>query len=156
MASVREWLAKTVATVMGVGYAPFVPGTWGSAVGAGLYCALRSDIRAYAIVLGAVIAAGWWASGKAEQLLGRHDPGVVVIDEVAGMLIAAVGIAFCPRNLVLSFFLFRLFDTVKPFPAGRLQYVKGGAGIMMDDIVAGIYANVTLQAALKLAAFTGV
>ena len=100
-----------------------------------------------------VVLAGIWASHRVELLLGRKDPGLIVIDEVAGMM---VSVALVPRSvavLVCAFFLFRLFDIWKPFPAYQAQALPGGAGVMVDDLIAGVYA---LALVMGARAFLGV
>ena len=95
----------------------------------------------------AVTAAGLWASGRVERMVGRKDPGVIVIDEVAGMM---VSVWFLPRTwpvLLTAFFLFRLFDVWKPFPARQSQVITGGVGVMIDDLIAGAYALAAVAAA---------
>ena len=95
----------------------------------------------------AVIAVGLWASGRVERMVGRKDPGVIVIDEVAGMM---VSVWFLPRTwpvLLAAFFLFRLFDVWKPFPARQSQVLRGGVGVMIDDLIAGAYALAVVAAA---------
>jgi phosphatidylglycerophosphatase A len=90
--------------------------------------------------IAAVTAAGLWASGRVERMVGRKDPGVIVIDEVAGMM---VSVLFLPRTwpvLLTAFLLFRLFDVWKPFPARQSQVITGGVGVMIDDLIAGAYA----------------
>ena len=97
-----------------------------------------------------VIAVGIWASHHVEILLGRKDPGLIVIDEVAGMM---VSVALLPRSipvLLCAFFLFRLFDIWKPFPAREAQALHGGAGVMVDDLIAGVYALVLIMGARML------
>jgi phosphatidylglycerophosphatase A len=89
-----------------------------------------------------VIAVGVWAAGVEEARVGRHDPSSVVIDEVAGMLVALIA---APAGLGWAgvlFLLFRVFDVWKPYPIGRLQDLPGGWGIVADDLLAGVYANV--------------
>ena len=98
----------------------------------------------------AVTAVGLWASGRVERLVGRKDPGVIVIDEVAGMM---VSVLFLPRTwpvLLAAFFLFRLFDVWKPFPARQSQVIPGAVGVMIDDLIAGVYA-LAVVAASRLA-----
>ena len=88
---------------------------------------------------------GIWAGTRTEELAGRKDPGKIVVDEVAGQLIALVPLAFVKWSMMMvmvSFILFRFFDIVKPYPANRLQELKGGAGVMFDDLVAGAYAAI--------------
>jgi phosphatidylglycerophosphatase A len=92
-----------------------------------------------------LFAAGVWAGTTAEQYFGGIDPGPVVIDEVVGMLIT---LAFVPVGLagaLTGFVLFRVFDVIKPFPAGRLERLPGGLGVMADDAMAAVYANVCLR-----------
>jgi phosphatidylglycerophosphatase A len=94
-----------------------------------------------------VVVVGIWASHHVEILLGRKDPGLIVIDEVAGMM---VSVALVPRSipvLICAFFLFRLFDIWKPCPARESQALRGGAGVMVDDLIAGAYALVLIMGA---------
>jgi phosphatidylglycerophosphatase A len=92
--------------------------------------------------------AGIWAGTRIEQLSGRKDPGKVVVDEVAGQMIALFPLALFSHwstgLVILSFILFRFFDIVKPYPANRLQELDGGVGIMFDDLVAGVYGAVVV------------
>ena len=92
------------------------------------------------VTLAIVTLAGIWAGSRVERATGAKDPGIIVIDEVAGML---VSVLFLPRTipvLVTAFVLFRLFDIWKPFPARQLQELHGGVGVMLDDLIAGAYA----------------
>jgi phosphatidylglycerophosphatase A len=91
------------------------------------------------------IALSIWVSGEAAVIFGRADPGQVVIDEVCGYLVTMFLIPPSLRNIILGFFLFRLFDIVKPPPERSLERLPGGFGIVADDVVAGIYANIILQ-----------
>jgi phosphatidylglycerophosphatase A len=95
----------------------------------------------------AVAAAGTWAAGRAETILAKHDPGAVVVDEIAGQILTLAFVPMTPRTLLLGFVLFRALDILKPFPARRLESLPGGSGIMADDLMAGIYANLLLQGA---------
>jgi phosphatidylglycerophosphatase A len=94
-----------------------------------------------------VIAAGTWAAHEAERALGGKDPGAIVIDEVAGMALSVLTLPLTPAVLLAGFLLFRLFDIVKPYPANALQRLRGGAGVMLDDLVAGLYALLVVAAA---------
>ncbi len=140
-------LALVLATAGYSGYFPFAPGTVGSVVGVGVYLALAAFGAPWAVPAAIVIlfAAGVWAAGRAEAHFRTTDPGPVVIDEVAGMLVslawADVGLA----GLAAGFVLFRIFDIIKPYPAGRLERLPGGLGIMADDLMAGVYANLALR-----------
>ena len=97
-----------------------------------------------------VLVVGTWASGEAERALGSKDPGAIVIDEVAGMTISVLTVPLTPAVLVLGFVLFRVFDVVKPFPAGASQRLGGGVGVMIDDVIAGIYALAILLVVRRL------
>ena len=115
----------------------------------GLWLIPFSSVGLWA-ALAAVVVAGIWASHHVEAVLGRKDPGVIVIDEVAGMMVAVL---FLPRTLgvlVSAFFLFRFFDIWKPFPAREAQALRGGLGLVVDDLIAGVYALVLLMGARKL------
>jgi phosphatidylglycerophosphatase A len=134
------------------GYAPVAPGTAGSAVGlllfyllatlpTALYCAVTCIITILAI----------WLAGKAEKFLGRNDPPQVVIDEIAGQLITLAALPAHWIYVLAGFLLFRLFDIIKPRPANKINRdMHGGAGIVLDDVVAGLYANFVLQLARVL------
>ena len=93
-----------------------------------------------------MLAAGVWSGGGAEIALNRKDPGPVVIDEVLGMLITLALVPVTWTGVAVGFLLFRVFDVIKPFPAARMERLRGGSGIMLDDAVAGIYAHVALRA----------
>src|ERR1051325_721787 len=124
-----DYVALSIATC-GVGYLPLMPGTFGSLVGVGIFLLLARVVAGsslIALVLIAIVAvtfAGIWAGTKTEALSGRKDPGKVVVDEVAGQLIALFPLTFLVRwsiaAVIVSFILFRFFDIVKPYPARRL------------------------------------
>jgi phosphatidylglycerophosphatase A len=98
-----------------------------------------------AITLAVVIVLGVWAGSRVERVLGRKDPGLIVIDEVAGMLVSMI---LLPRHipvLVTAFLLFRLFDVWKPFPARESQALTGGVGVMVDDLIAGLYTLILIM-----------
>ena len=98
----------------------------------------------------AVTALGIWAADEAERALGGKDPGAIVVDEVAGMMLSVLGLGLTPAVLVTGFLLFRVFDVVKPFPANVSQRLRGGAGVMIDDLIAGLYALALLWLARSL------
>ena len=143
-------LAVIVATVGYCGYFPVAPGTVGSAAGLLFYLAVwwaQSPVFEVALIL-VLFAAGTWAGTTAERYFGGIDPGPIVIDEVVGMLIT---LAFIPVSLtgaLIGFLLFRIFDVIKPFPAGRFEKLHGGLGVMADDAMAAIYANIALRIVL--------
>ena len=95
---------------------------------------------ALTVVLVAVTAVGTWAAGEAERSLATKDPGVIVVDEVAGMTLSVLVVPPTPAVLLAGFVLFRVFDVIKPFPANVSQRLRGGVGVMIDDLIAGLYA----------------
>jgi phosphatidylglycerophosphatase A len=137
-----------IATVFGIGYAPIAPGTFGSAAGLLLWWLLPASTATHAIVIVALFAVGSWSGNVAEHYFGRTDPGQVVIDEVMGMLITLFLNPVGWIGAILAFFLFRIFDVIKPYPSDRLERLHGGVGVMADDGMAAIYANLTLRVML--------
>jgi phosphatidylglycerophosphatase A len=140
-------LAVFLATVAYCGYFPIAPGTVGSAAGLVVYllvwwthCAI---LEVGLIVV--TFAVGTWAATHAERFFGGIDPGPVVIDEVLGMLVTLAFIPVGWSGALAGFFIFRVFDVIKPYPANRLEKFHGGFGIMADDAMAGIYANLVLR-----------
>jgi phosphatidylglycerophosphatase A len=136
-----------LATGFGTGYGPIAPGTWGSIPGLLFAWGLLRLGGAWAVAAGAAFfsVAGVWAADRAEALFGEKDPGPVVIDEIAGQM---VSLLFLPINLpvlALGFVLFRILDVLKPWPANRLEALPGGSGIMADDLMVGLYANLILH-----------
>jgi phosphatidylglycerophosphatase A len=138
-------VALACATALGVGYAPVAPGTFGSAVGLLIWYVLPASFLAQGAAIVAVVVIGSWSGTVAEQHFNRVDPGYVVIDEVAGMLVTLFLVPVGWAGMVGAFLLFRLSDIVKPYPANRLERLPGGLGIMADDIMAGVYANLVLR-----------
>jgi phosphatidylglycerophosphatase A len=106
------------------------------------------------VLILAFTVAGIWAGTRTEQLSGRKDPGKVVVDEVAGQFVALFPVTLVTRwstaAVIVSFILFRFFDIVKPYPANRLQEMNGGAGVMFDDLVAGVYGAAIVSIFLKV------
>jgi phosphatidylglycerophosphatase A len=145
-------LAVFIATVGYAGYFPVAPGTVGSAAGLVAYLIVwwtQSRVVEVGLIVG-LFALGVWAGTTAERYFGGIDPGPVIVDEVVGMLIT---LAFIPVGLsgaIVGFFLFRIFDIIKPFPAGRLEALHGGLGVMADDAMAAVYANLSLRGLLWL------
>ena len=135
------------------GVLPIAPGTFGSAAGLVLFGAVRGtgSTGVEIAVMAAVLAVGVWSGTVAERHFRGVDPGPVVIDEVFGMLVT---LAFLPVSLtgaIVGFFVFRLLDIVKPFPARRFEALHGGVGIMADDGMAAIYANLLMRALIAIA-----
>ena len=142
-----------IATGFGVGRIPFAPGTWGSLLALPLhwFAAGHLSMSGQAALIVAVALVAIWSAGGAEKILDRADPGCVVIDEVAGMLVALAFLPATPPWLAAGFLLFRLFDITKPFPVGWLdRHLHGGPGIVIDDLAAGAMAAIILHAARLL------
>ena len=146
-------LAMMVATCGGVGYVPWAPGTFGSAVGLVLLWGVRSNpsVVLELAVLAVVVVAGVWSASIAERQAGRVDPGIVVIDEVAGMLITLAFIPLTITTVIVGFFVFRALDIFKPWPAGPAERWPGGFGIMSDDLIVGLYGNLATRGLVSVA-----
>ncbi len=145
--TVGSRVALAVATFGFSGYSPLAPGTAGSAAGLLLIVPLRWLGIAWldlATALG-LFAIGVWSATVVERQLGVEDPGIVVIDEVLGMLVSLLWLPLSWPVVVVAFLLFRAFDIIKPWPAGRFERLGGGLGIMADDAMAGVYANLVVQ-----------
>jgi len=144
---VALWLSSW----FGTGLFPKAPGTFGTLGAVPLVLGAQSfKPLFYALGLGAFILIAVWVSDRTEKILGRPDPQEVVIDEVAGLLLTFFLLPLSWFSLVLGFILFRIFDILKPFPAGRLERIGGGLGIVLDDLMAGFYTNLALRACLLL------
>ena len=144
-------LGVAVATVGGVGWFPVAPGTAGSAVGVGIYLLTRGwSAPAQIALLAGITVVGVWAAGVAEGELRRQDPGPVVIDEVAGQLMTLLLTGVGWKGAVAGFFLFRILDIFKPFPARQFERLHGGLGIMADDMMAGLYGWALMFLLLRL------
>jgi phosphatidylglycerophosphatase A len=134
-----------LATGFGSGYSPVVPGTVGTLAAVPLHLALAWGLGAlFPIFAVAFIPLAILAAEAAGRELAGDDPRQVVVDEWAGYFVTLAGHSLSWQAVAVGFFAFRLFDIVKPFPAGRLEALPGGTGIVLDDIVAGIYANLVL------------
>jgi phosphatidylglycerophosphatase A len=140
-----------IATFFGIGHLQPGSGTWASLVTVALWWAACLWLRpawqmpVALLVSAAISLIGIPSSSTVERESGREDPGFVVIDEVAGQMIALIGVPVDWKYLLAGFILFRSFDIVKPFPLRRLEKLGGGTGIMLDDVGAGLYALVLLQ-----------
>jgi phosphatidylglycerophosphatase A len=135
-----------IATIGGLGHAPFAPGTVGSAVGVGIHLLVWSLAPAAQVLLCvAVTVVGVWASDVAAKALRSPDPRPVIVDEVAGQLLTLLLTGASLWGVAAGFFFFRLFDVIKPWPANRLEELPGGLGVMADDLMAALYAHVALR-----------
>jgi phosphatidylglycerophosphatase A len=147
---VTTFLSLAIASALGVGYVPFAPGTFGSAVGLLLWAVLPPPTTSHgALIHGATIVillvAGSFTGTVAERHFKRRDPRQVVLDEVMGMLITLFLIPVSWTGAIVGFLLFRAADVVKPYPANRLEALHGGFGVMADDAMAAVYANIALR-----------
>lgn len=140
-------LAVFLSTVGYIGYAPIAPGTAGSAAGLAVYALVAWGGAAWIEVTAMVVVAvvGIWAATVSERYFGGIDPGPVVIDEVLGMLITLAFVPVGIKGAIIGFFVFRVFDVIKPFPAGRLERLHGGLGVMADDAAAAVYGNIVMR-----------
>ncbi|HSE06384.1 MAG TPA: phosphatidylglycerophosphatase A [Methylomirabilota bacterium] len=143
-------MAFAVASVFGAGYAPVASGTVGSFVTVVAIWLLPLTPLRIGVALLVVLVVGIWAGSRVERVLGRKDPGVIVVDEVAGMLLSVIWLPRTIPVLVTAFLLFRLFDVWKPFPARESQALTGGMGVMVDDLIAGLYTLVLIMGARAL------
>ena len=146
-------LAIFVSTFGYVGYAPFAPGTFGSAAGLVLFYAVRMTgspaVEIAAIVL--LFAIGIWAGTVAEHYFGGVDPAPIVLDEVVGMLITLFLLPVNALGAFVGFVVFRVLDVIKPFPSARLERLPGGLGVMADDGMAAIYGYLVMRGLMFVA-----
>lgn len=143
--SVKDKFIKLISSFFYLGYSPIIPGTVASFGGLLIYFLVKSNIYLYALILILIGVVGFLITGRAEDLFGEIDCSKIVIDEVAGILVALFLVPAQPPFIVLGFILFRGIDAVKPFPFDRLQKLPGATGIMLDDLGAGLYTNLILQ-----------
>jgi phosphatidylglycerophosphatase A len=148
----KDRISLLLATGLGVGMIPGAPGTYASLVTTFVfYLVYRISFRIvpelHLSAVCIITAAGVILSARASRILGKEDPSVVVIDEVAGQLLTFLFLPVTAFHLISGTVLFRLFDIWKPFPLRKLESLRNGVGIMADDLAAGIYANLLLQAA---------
>ena len=147
--TLADRLATLIATGFGSGYSPFAPGTAGSAVGLLLFWPLsRLPLWAQIALTVAVLLIGIAAATRVARRVGLEDPGIVVVDEVVGQWITLVSLPLTPLTAAAGFFLFRVMDVVKPWPARQLEALPDGWGIMADDMFAGLYAHLALRVVL--------
>jgi phosphatidylglycerophosphatase A len=147
-------LAVVVCTFGYIGYFPVAPGTAGSVAGLVLYGLLRwlqAPPAVEAAVIALLFGVGVWSGTHAERYFGSTDPGPGVIDEVVGMLITLFMLPATWGIVIAGFFVFRVLDVVKPFPARRFESFHGGMGMMADDVMSALYANVAMRILLWIA-----
>ncbi|MCD6319785.1 MAG: phosphatidylglycerophosphatase A [Candidatus Desulfofervidaceae bacterium] len=140
MREIIKRLCLGLATGVGVGYLPGAPGTCGTLLAVAIYYFLPKDPVKYLLFLLMITLAGVYASSQAAKHFRKPDPSQVVIDEMAGFWLTMWTLPPTWLNITWGFILFRFFDIVKPFPLKQAEKIKGGTGIMLDDLLAGIYS----------------
>lgn len=148
-----KFAIKTLSTFFYVGYLPLVPGTFASIAGIFLFYLVKDSGTIYFLLTLALLILGFLVAGRAEEIFQKKDAGCIVIDEVAGMLLALLFIPYQIKLVIIAFVIFRILDALKPYPAYTLQNLKGSLGVMSDDIIAGLYTNIILQIVLRTASF---
>lgn len=149
--NIANFLIKVLSTFFYLGYLPLAPGTFGSLAGILLFYLTKDNLFNYSLFTCALLILGFLVAGRQERILKTKDAKCIVIDEVGGMLLSLAFLPYDIKLVALGFLLFRILDTLKPYPASRIQDLKGSLGIMGDDIVAGLYTNIMLQALARLA-----
>jgi len=143
--------SRIIATGFYVGYAPIAPGTVGSLLGLFLYWLVPKSDSVYSLIVFVLLFfVGVWSASEVEKESGK-DAKIIVIDEIVGMLITLTFFEKSLRGLAIGFVLFRLFDIIKLFPARLSERLPGGWGVMMDDVIAGIYSAIVLRLIFYLA-----
>lgn len=142
-------ISKMLATFFYVGYLPAAPGSIATIFGGIIGFALMKHPAVYIAVTILITIVGFAVSGRAEKAIGKKDPGCIVIDEVAGVMIALFMLPPTMAIFWTVFFVFRAFDMFKIYPGNKFEALGGSRGIMMDDIMAGLYTNVVMHLALR-------
>jgi len=146
----KKFIIKILSTFFYLGYLPLIPGTFGSLAGIVLIYLINVYALNYVLLTLGITAIGFLVCGHAEKAMQKKDPRYVVIDEVSGMLLSLLFIPYNIKLVIIAFILFRILDTFKPYPAGRLEKLKGSVGIMSDDLIAGAYTNLILQIVIRV------
>ncbi len=141
----RDSLIKKISTLYFLGYNSNFPGTLASLIGIIGITLIKNNNIIYYILLIISLILGFAVSGKAEQIFNRKDPKEVVIDEFCGILLSFFLIELSPFHIISGFVFFRVIDIFKPYPIKEIEKIKGSAGIMLDDIMSGIYTNLILK-----------
>ena len=141
-----------LATGFYIGHIPFAPGTFGTLLGLPISLILaRLMLSKAAVIIVFLLAIAVWIAGRAEITLKESDPGCIVIDEIAGIVVALYGLPFNLTTALIGFIIFRILDVAKPFPIRYLeQRLSGGVGVVMDDVAAGVLANIFLRIIISI------
>lgn len=146
MKAFPRFLSKIIATVFFIGYIPLAPGTFGTLAALLFVWIIKPDLTMQIIIAAVGLSAGWASSHFAERYFGEKDSRHIVIDEFNGYIISVISLPLSAGYLLSAFFLFRFFDILKPPPIRNLERMfSGGIGVMIDDVVAGIFTNIILQ-----------
>lgn len=150
-----EALVKIISTVGYIGYSPFLAGTLASLAGFLLYIFFIRDSQiAHIISISLITFLGFAVSGRAEEIFAQKDAREIVIDDLNGMLIGLLCLPYSLKLSILGFIIFRIMDGLKPYPVYKMEKLKGSGGVMGDDLVAGLYTNMTLQLFLRFSSLT--
>ncbi len=150
----KQKIVLFLATGGYLGHVPIAPGTFGSLPGLLICLGMSGMSLGYAILFALILTGvAIVIAQQAKKLIGGKDPSSIVIDEIAGMTVTLLGISLTPFSLVLGFLVFRALDILKPFPIRFLdREVPGGAGIVLDDVMAGVYGNLFIRIVLWVTA----
>ena len=150
--SFRDKTVVWLATGFYTGNIPWAPGTFGTLPGLLLcFFMARLPLSAAILLILTLIGLAIWIAGEAEKMQGQKDPGCIVIDEIAGMAVTLLAIPFTLQTAIAGFLLFRFFDVLKPPPIRTIdKKVHGGVGIVLDDVIAGVFANLVLRTGIYL------
>ncbi|MGD9132233.1 MAG: phosphatidylglycerophosphatase A [Desulfobacterales bacterium] len=152
----RERAVLFVATGFFIGTVPFAPGTFGSLIGLPV-CFLLSHLNLLESVI-CILVFILFAMGiasAAEKIIKQRDPGQIVIDEIAGLMVTFAGLPFNLKTVLAGFIIFRVFDILKPFPIRMLERrIGGGSGIVLDDVLAGVYGNLIVRLGIYITALS--
>ncbi len=148
----KKGIANLIATFFYVGLSPYVPGTLGTLAAIPLFYLLSfTPVYVYLAFTILIILISIWASSISESIYGKTDPRQIVTDEVCGYLVTMSFVQPTLTNMLVGFLFFRIFDIVKPPPAKQAERLHGGLGVVLDDVAAGIYANIVIHLMLKYA-----
>ena len=144
-----EKFVKFITTFGFIGYLPLAPGSMASVAGGLIAIFFSYSLPMYFAVWVIITVLGFIAGDRMETLMQKKDPSCIVVDEVSGIMIAFFMLPHTTSVIVTAFFLFRAFDMFKIYPVNKFEPLKGGVGVMMDDIIAGIYTNIVMHLALR-------
>lgn len=147
----RKSLVKAISTVFFIGYSNFIPGTLASLAAFLVYAFfIRDNAILHLVLVAAIIMLGFWVSSEAEGIFNKKDARQIVIDDFAGMLGSLLFLPYSLKLGLAGFFVFRVMDGLKPYPIYKIERLHRAWGVMGDDLVAGIYVNITLQLLVRL------